>query len=213
MNTSIIDLFNKHTSEYEAWFKKYPYVFKSEVRAIKELIPERKNVKGIEVALGSGRFAKALRIKEGVEPAEKMRQLAQKKQIFVLNAVAEKLPYRSSQFDFVLMNFCISYFEDISAAFKEASRVLKKDGILIVSFIDKNSRIGKFYQRKKKESIFYRNATFYTVSKIKRELKQAGFKELIFSQTLFHDLDKIKTTERALKGYGKGSFVIIKAIK
>jgi len=55
-----------------------------------------------------------------------MRELAEKKNIFVLNAVAEKLPYKSSQFDFVLMNSCLMYFENLPGAFKEANRVLKK---------------------------------------------------------------------------------------
>jgi ubiquinone/menaquinone biosynthesis C-methylase UbiE len=130
-----------------------------------------------------------------------------------LNAVAEKLPYRALQFDFVLMNSCVSYFENLSKALKEAYRVLKRTGTLIVGFVDKNSKIGRYYQRKKSESIFYKHATFYSVNKIKKELKKAGFKELQFCQTLFHDLDKIKSTEIPSEGYGRGSFVIIKAIK
>jgi len=205
--------FNDHVAEYEAWYKKYPYVFKSEVAAIKELIPKGENAHGIEVGLGTGRFAKALGIKEGIEPAENMRALAQKKGIFVINAIAEKLPYKALQFDIVLMNFCISYFEDLSEAFRQAFRVLKRSGCLIVGFIDKESTIGKYYQRRRLQSIFYRHANFYTVSKVEKELKEAGFKELQFTQTLFHSLDRIKNIEMPLPGYGKGSFVLIKAIK
>ena len=52
--------FNDHSKEYEAWFKKYPHVFKSEVAALKRSMPKGKNSKGIEVGLASGRFAKAL---------------------------------------------------------------------------------------------------------------------------------------------------------
>lgn len=206
-------MFNDHVREYEAWFKKYPFVFKSELAAIKKLLPGRKNLRGIEIGLASGRFSKALGIKEGIEPSEKMRELAQKKKIFVLNAMAENTLYKPSQFDFVLMNFCISYFDNLLEAFKEACRILKKGGCLIVGFIDKESKIGKYYQQKKSESIFYKHARFYTVNKIEKELKKAGFDNLQFSQTLFHDLNKIKAAEKPLPGYGKGSFVIIKAIK
>lgn len=205
--------FNDHVAEYEDWYKKYPFVFRSEVAAIKEFLPRGENIRGIEVGLGTGRFAKALGIKDGIEPAENMRAVAEAKGIFVLNAVAEHLPYKSLQFDFVLMNFCISYFENIPEAFKEAHRVLKRGGCLIAGFIDKNSRIGRFYLERKAESVIYKNANFYTVPKIEKELKNAGFKKLQFLQTLFYDLDSIKSIEKPLTGHGRGSYVLIKAIK
>lgn len=205
--------FNDHVAEYEDWYKRYPFVFRSEVAAIKELLPRGENVRGIEVGLGTGRFAKALGIKDGIEPAENMRAVAEGKGIFALNAVAENLPYKSLQFDFVLMNFCISYFENIPEAFKEAHRVLKRGGCLIAGFIDKNSRIGRFYLERKAESVFYKNANFYTVPKIEKELKNAGFKKLQFLQTLFYDLDSIKSIEKPLTGHGRGSYVLIKAVK
>ena len=205
--------FNDHVKEYEAWYKKYPFVFKSEIAALKELIPVGDNVRGIEVGLGTGRFAKALGIKEGIEPAENMRVLAERKRISVMNAVAEHLPYKSLQYDFVLMNFCICYFDDLLQAFKEANRVLKRSGCFIVGFIDKNSRIGKYYEERKPESVFYKNAIFYTVNKVERELKKAGFKNLECSQTLFRSLDQSQTIEAPLPGFGKGSYVLIKATK
>lgn len=205
--------FNDHVAEYEEWYKTYPFVFRSEIAAIKEFLPTGENIRGIEVGLGTGRFSKALGIKEGIEPAENMRALAEKKGIAVLNAVAEHLPYKSLQYDFVLMNFCISYFEDLPAAFEEAHRVLKRGGCLIIGFIDKESQIGKNYQGRKSESIFYKQAKFYSARKIEKEMKLAGFKKLEFLQTLFHALDNITTIERPLPGYGQGSYVLIKGIK
>ena len=68
-------------------------------------------------------------------------------------------------------------------------------------------------EAKKANSIFYKHATFYSVPQIVAELGEAGFKELEFSQTLFHNLDEIKEFEPAIEGYGNGSFVVIKAIK
>jgi len=205
--------FNDHVIEYENWYKTHPHVFKSEVAAIKELLPTGKNISGIEVGLGTGQFAKALGIKDGIEPARNMRAKAEKRGISVLNAVAEKLPYRSLQFDFVLMNFCISYLDDVPEAIREAFRVLKRGGCLIVTFIDKNSRIGKFYQQRKPHSIFYKDANFYSTTAIGRLLNKTGFKKLEYSQTLFHSLKGTKTTEAPLRGFGKGSFILIKATK
>jgi len=204
--------FNEHVAEYEEWYRKYPFVFQSEVEAIREL-PAGNSIYGIEVALGTGRFAKELGIKEGIEPSPNMRALALKKGIDVLSAEAEHLPYKDMRFDFVLMAFCISYFDDLPAAFKEARRVLKNGGSLIVGFIDKDSIIGKFYEQRKPDSVFYKQANFYSTKRIIAELKKPGFKKLQFSQTLFHALDDIKEFEPAKPGYGEGSFVLIKAIK
>ena len=205
--------FNEHVAEYEEWYRKYPFVFQSEVEAIRELLPAGNSIYGIEVALGTGRFAKELGIKEGIEPSPNMRALALKKGIDVLSAEAEHLPYKDMRFDFVLMAFCISYFDDLPAAFKEARRVLKNGGSLIVGFIDKDSIIGKFYEQRKPDSVFYKQANFYSTKRIIAELKKPGFKKLQFSQTLFHALDDIKEFEPAKPGYGEGSFVLIKAIK
>lgn len=71
--------FNEHVAEYEEWFENYPFVFQSEVEAIRELLPAGDNIRGIEIALGTGRFSKELGIKEGIEPAPNMRALALKR--------------------------------------------------------------------------------------------------------------------------------------
>jgi len=205
--------FNDHVAEYEEWYEKYPFVFQSEVEAIRDLLPAGNNIQGIEVALGTGRFSKELGIKEGIEPSAKMRAIALQRGIEVLSAEAEHLPYKDMRFDFVLMAFCISYFEDLSAAFSEAKRVLKKGGALIVGFIDKDSIIGRYYEQRKPKSVFYKNANFYSVKRITDELKKLKFKDLQFSQTLFHALDDIKEFEPAKPGYGEGSVVLIKSIK
>jgi len=205
--------FDDHVAEYEEWYEKYPFVFQSEVEAIRELLPKGENIYGIEVALGTGRFAEALGIKEGVEPSNNMRRLAIERGVEVRDATADALPYKDNKFDFVLMAFCISYFDDLHAAFKEASRVLKNGGLLIVGFIDKESPIGILYEARKPYSLFYKSANFYSVDKITNELKRAGFRDLSYSQTLFHNLDEIKETEQAKTGFGEGSFVIIKAKK
>lgn len=211
MNTTLP--FNEHVAEYEEWYQKYPFVFQSEVEAIRDLLPTGDKIRGIEVALGTGRFSKELGIKEGIEPAPNMRALALKRGIDVMSAEAENLPYKDMEFDFVLMAFCISYFADLTAAFSEAKRVLKNGGALIVGFIDKDSLIGKYYEQRKPESVFYRQANFYSVKRITSALKKIGFKNLQYSQTLFHALDDIKEFEPAKPGYREGSFVLIKAIK
>lgn len=204
--------FETHALEYDQWFNKYPYVFESEVEALRAALPYG-DIYGIEVGLGTGRFSNALGIKEGIEPAAAMREIAMLRGVDVFDASAEHLPYKDLRFDFVLMASCINYFNKLQPAFREANRVLKKGGTLIVGVIDKNSTIGKSYEIKRPESIFYKQAIFYPVEKVAQEIHKAGFNKMEYTQTLFEELQNIKEFEPAKPGYGDASFVVIKAIK
>ncbi|MDH4092786.1 MAG: class I SAM-dependent methyltransferase [Cyclobacteriaceae bacterium] len=205
--------FDSHVAEYEEWYKEYPFVFQSEVEALRQMLPEGENLSGIEVGLGTGKFAEALGIKEGIEPSANMRALAVNRGLEVLDGIAERLPYKDLRFDFVVMAFCISYFDDLQGAFREAHRVLKKDGTLVVGFIDQDSTIGKYYEEHRPESTFYREANFYSVEKVVSALKQGGFKHFEFCQTLFKPLNDIKAFEHSKPGTGEGSFVVVQARK
>jgi ubiquinone/menaquinone biosynthesis C-methylase UbiE len=210
--SKIIEPFEKHYLEYDAWFDAYPAVFQSEVEALREMLPVGES-HGIEVGLGSGRFSVALGIKEGIEPSFELRNMAYKRGIEVMDAVAEKLPFRDLHFDFVLMPGSISYFYALPNAFEEANRVLKIGGSIIIGFIEKESPIGKFYSAKKDKSTFYKNANLYSMEHVVKELKKAGFHDFEFKQTLFKELDEITEFEASKPGYGEGSFSIIKALK
>ena len=100
----------------------------------------------------------------------------------------------------------ICFLDNIQAAFKEANRVLKTGGYLIVGFIDKESPIGKYYQQYINESPFYKVATFYSVEEIIFHLKEASFKKPNITQTIFHNLTEIKDVEPIKEGYGERFF-------
>ena len=207
------DVFSRHVDAYEQWYERYPEVYQSEVEAIREQLrklPE--NIKGIEVGLGTGRFSSALDLKEGVEPSAEMAEKAIKRGIEVIHAKAEHLPYSDLHFDFILF-VTVCYLDNLKRALKEARRVLKNDGHILIGFIDAGQTIAKAYTERKKESIFYKDARFRTVDEISKILTETGFKDLEFVQTLFGELDEIDEIEVPKTGHGEGSFVVVKAVK
>ena len=207
------DVFSEHVETYEAWYEKYPAVYHAELAAIKEqLLKLPENIKGIEVGLGTGRFAQPLGIKEGIEPSTEMAKIAMKRGIEIMEGVAERLPYSDLHFDFVLF-VTICHLKEIKAAFAQAHRVLKHGGAIIIGFLDKDQSIAKQYEEKRDRSNFFKHATFYPVNRIEKLLKEAGFKNFEYNQTLFGALDEIKEVQPPLQGFGKGSFVVVKAVK
>ena len=206
-----IEPFEKYSSQYEDWFELNKYAYISELMAIKKFLPKDK--KTVEIGVGSARFASPLGIRIGIDPSSKMQKIAQKRGILVLDAIAEKLPFRAGSFNSILMVTTICFLENIISAFKEAFKILGPGGSLIIGFIDKNSQIGKIYQERKNKSVFYKKATFYTVKKVIRYLKKTGFRSFEFFQTIFHNLSEIYDLEPLIEGYGEGSFVVIQATK
>ncbi|RJS71077.1 MAG: class I SAM-dependent methyltransferase [Candidatus Syntrophoarchaeum sp. WYZ-LMO15] len=206
-----VEPFEKYTSKYEDWFERNKFAYESEIRAIKMLLPRGKS--SLEIGVGSGRFAGPLGIEIGVEPSRKMGKIAQQRGIKVIYAVAENLPFADSQFDSVLMVTTVCFLDDTKAAFREAYRVLKSGGGLVIGFIDKESPVGRLYRVHKNESVFYREATFYSVKEIASYLKEIGFKDFSFIQTIFNNLSEIKEIEPIKEGYGEGSFVVVRAMK
>jgi len=107
----------------------------------------------------------------------------------------------------------LCFLDDERKAFVEIYRILKPGGYFINGFVDKNSKVGSVYQKNKQKSIFYREAIFFTTEEVVKILKEVGFKNFEFRQTVFNTLDRIKQVEKIKEGYGEGSFIVIKARK
>ncbi len=207
----IVEPFEKYSSKYEDWFDRNRFVYQSELFALKAKLPEGE--KGVEIGVGSGQFATPLNVRVGVEPSDKMRKLAIARDILTIGGTAEKLPLKDAEFDFALMVTTICFVDDISAAFSEAYRILKPGGHMIIGFVDRDSLIGREYLKHKEENVFYKYATFYSVDDVVFYLKKTGFKNFEFLQTVFHNLKEVREIEPIEEGYGKGSFVVVDAVK
>ncbi len=208
---SKIDPFEIYAEEYEAWFEKHPWAYQSELEAVRSLLP--KSGKGLEIGVGSGRFAGPLGIKLGVDPSAQMRALAEQRGIRVLDAKAEKFPFEDAFFDYALMMTTVCFLDDVLAAFREIIRILKPEGVLVIGFVDKDSVLGRQYQDKKDKSKFYRSARFYSLGEVTSMAREAGFKRFSYVQTLFGNIREMDRIDPLKEGVGHGSFVVIKAEK
>lgn len=173
-----VEPFEKHMDKYEEWFEKNVFAYKSELQAVRLLLP--KSGAGVEIGVRTGRFAAPLGIRVGVELSKEMREVAQKRGIEVVDGVAEALPFEDNLFDFALMVTTICFVDEIEASFKESFRIIKSSGFFINGFVDRNSSLGKTYQKHKEENVFYKIATFYSVDEVISYLKRVGFRNLTF---------------------------------
>ncbi len=203
--------FETHTDEYEAWFEENRFVYQAELQAVKELLPEGRE--SIEIGVGSGRFAFPLGVKHGIEPSAKMAEIAAGRGIKVHEGIAEDLPFENDRFDFALMVTAICFITDVETSLREANRVLKPGGALVIGFVDRTSPVGKKYEAHKAENTFYREATFYSTDEIISLMTEVGFGNFAFTQTIFRELKDITDTETVKEGYGHGSFVVIRGEK
>lgn len=203
-----MNIFNSYVKEYDSWYEKNKYAYFSEIKAIKKVIPKRGI--GLEIGVGTGRFAGPLGITFGVDPSKKMLEIAKKRGVKTVLAKGEKLPFGDNKFDYILIAITLCFVDNPEQVIKEAKRVLKDKGKLIIAIVDKNSHLGEFYQQKKKQRHrFYKEAKFYSAREVIKMLEKYQFNRITSYQTIFHSLEKIKKIEQPKKGFGKGGFVVI----
>ena len=204
-------LFDKNRHYYDEWFDKHPQIYHTELEAIQRILPPFK--KGLEIGVGTGRFAKPLGIEVGVEPSEAMAQIAKSRGIQVVPGVAKKLPFADESFDLVLMVTTICFVDDADRALQEIHRILTPKGDLILAFVDKESDLGRFYLANRDKSRFYKEATFYSKKEIFKLLKKHGFILEACNESLFGDtLTNLhyEIVDGCKKG---GAFLVLRAKK
>ncbi|MFC4245678.1 methyltransferase domain-containing protein [Natribaculum luteum] len=202
--------FEEHTDRYEQWFDEHTEAYRAEIDALSRLVPA--DAFGLEIGVGSGRFAEPLEIETGVDPAVEMLEYADDRGIDVVRGVAEALPFRTDRFDVAVIVTTICFVDDVPTTFAEARRVLRPGGSLVIGYIDRESPVGQQYQEYKDENPFYRDATFVSTDELVDDLEDAGFVDFEFVQTIFEWPGEMDDVDPVRDGYGEGSFVGIEAV-
>ncbi|MBN2359658.1 MAG: class I SAM-dependent methyltransferase [Deltaproteobacteria bacterium] len=199
--------FDAHSERYDNWFEIHRAAYISELLALRRFVPWDGH--GLEIGVGTGRFAGPLGVAMGLDPSDAMLSRANARGIKTTKGIAEALPFPDGSFDYALIVTTICFVDSPDKMLAETNRVLRQDGKLIIGFIDRQSGIGQDYFEHQSESLFYREAMFYSAAEVGELLRSRGFNALAWGQTLFRPLAEITEIEPVRPGTGGGAFVAV----
>lgn len=169
-------LFDRLAMRYDGWFDgEGRPIFQIELAAIRALIDDLPRP-WLEIGVGSGRFASAVGIDVGIDPAGRLLEMARRRGVHGVQGYGEHLPFVDNSFGAAFMIVTICFVDDPLPVLQECHRVLHPRGSLVIGFVPRESPWGKKYvQEGQRGHPFYSHAKFYTVSEIESLLKRAGF--------------------------------------
>jgi ubiquinone/menaquinone biosynthesis C-methylase UbiE len=199
------NIFDNLTNKYDEWYDSEDGkpLFESELRCLKSMV-ENAPVPILEIGVGTGRFAMQFHDVIGIDPSVNALKIAKERGVKTFHGYGEKLPFEDESFGCVLIIMTLCFVENPLNVLREAKRVLKKDGRIIIGFVPKNSPWGIFYGEKKKAgNPFYSNATFYSIRDLEVLLQKTGLEISRIRSTLLQRPDEPRNIEEPVEGYAK----------
>lgn len=144
-------MFDGLADKYDRWFLTNDKVFVSELKPLHACLNPLKKDKILSVGCGSGLFEVALKneygilVEHGVEPSEDMAEIAGKRGMKVEIGDAETTNFPEEEYDVIYLNGCSTYIADLSKAYKNVYKALKKGGHLILLDVPVESAYGILY--------------------------------------------------------------------
>lgn len=207
MTRQIIAHFDETWNDYDAWYESHPALYRSELAALRAVVPSGA---GLEIGVGTGRFAAPLGVRFGLDPAIHMLRLAKKRGILVVQGLGESLPFRDRAFDFVQIVFVIEFIARPVLFLKEAARTVRPGGSLILGFIDRESTWGQHYAQDPSHRQHFHP---FRAEEVLEIFARIGLEFREAYQTLLQPPPDIGQEEEPIAGFGKGGVVILKAEK
>lgn len=167
-------VFDDRAAEYDGWFDANP-VFDAELAALQQLQTPFAKPR-LEIGIGPGRFASALEIGFGIDPAFNPLLLAARRGIKVCRGLGESLPLRTGQIGTVFLLFTLCFVTDPEKVLEECFRILKPGGHCILGTVPLENAWGRMLDKKRADGHpFYQYARFVALPEIRHSLSEAGF--------------------------------------
>ena len=186
-----MDIFDQEAARYDAWYSTTlgQVIFAAEVAALRPLL-EGLPHPWLEVGVGSSRFASALGVEVGIDPAVGALALALSRDIQVAAARGEALPLRVATFGAVLFVVTLCFVGDLLAALREARRVLQPGGGLVLGLVLAEGPWGQVYQECAAAGHpYYQRAHFFTRADLASLLAAADLHSVRTRSALFSPPD------------------------
>jgi len=228
--------FDEYASKYDAWFLDNKNVLYSEVNLVESALKGAGRI--LSIGCGSGLFEKILRdergidVRDGIEPSEGMAAIARKRGMNVTIATAEDADFGNEDYDTILFNGTPSYIAGLAEVVKKVFKALPNGGRIVLIDVPKESSYGLMYNLAKALGTWHHPllegvfppipypiefvdvANWRTTTEKVDMLKEAGFVNMTFAQTLtHHPLYSDQCEEQPTEGYDKGDYVSITAFK
>jgi len=122
----------------------------------------------LEIGVGTGRFADALGIDIGVDPASGVLPYAKRRGVRTARALGNALPFKDGEFGAVFVIVTLCFADNATQLLREAVRVTRPNGGIIVGVVPAESPWGRFHtSRGKSGHVFYSQAKFYTLEQVR----------------------------------------------
>ena len=139
------EYYNKTAKEYDKWHIETKSAKISDAwnfANLKKFVANNKIHKTLDLGCGTGRLSNSLlQISDqvyGVDVSTEVLKIAKKKypKLKLSQAEVTDLPYQDNYFDLIIINGSLHHFFAVEETLKEAYRVLKSGGLLVIELAD-----------------------------------------------------------------------------
>lgn len=176
-------VFDAAAEDYDGWYDRHAGLYAAELEAVSRALGPRAG-RGLEIGVGSGRFATRLDLAVGVDRSPRMVALARARGCHAVVGDADRLPFADEVFDRVAVLTVLCFLPDPAGALREAWRVTRPGARLAVAHLDPTSPAGAELAAHRAENPYYADASLITPAELSRLLEGAGFVEQASWQVL-----------------------------